>query len=113
MSTQTIIETIKPNRRIEGISAILLPLTSSGAVDWDGFCAHVARTDEAGLIPAVNMDTGFVNLLGDTDRTEVLRHTRETLGGHPFAAGAFVGDDPGNGFNLSAYLVSIRKARFS
>jgi hypothetical protein len=35
---------IIPNRKIEGISAILLPFSPDGSVDWDAFCAHVART---------------------------------------------------------------------
>jgi dihydrodipicolinate synthase/N-acetylneuraminate lyase len=109
MSTKTIIDTIKPNRRIEGISSMLLPFTPSGAVDWDGFCAHVARTDGAGLIPAVNMDTGYVNLLDETSRTEVLHRTRETLGVHPFAAGAFVCDEPGENFSLTSYLRQIEQ----
>ncbi|MBM3758546.1 MAG: dihydrodipicolinate synthase family protein, partial [Acidobacteria bacterium] len=67
---------LKPRRPICGISAILLPFAESGAVDWPAFDAHVQRTVEAGLTPAVNMDTGFVNLLDDTTYREVLRRTR-------------------------------------
>ena len=54
---------IRPRRRITGMSAILLPFLDDGSVDWDGFRAHVRRTADAGLTPAVNMDTGYVNLL--------------------------------------------------
>ena len=56
---------ILPHRKITGYSAILLPFRADGAVDWDAFCAHVARTAEAGLTPAVNMDTGYVNLIDE------------------------------------------------
>ena len=38
---------IIPNRKITGYSAILLPFRADGAVDWDGFTAHVARTAAA------------------------------------------------------------------
>ncbi len=54
---------IKPRRPIRGISAILLPFTETGDVDWPAFDAHLLRTAEAGLTPAVDMDTGFVHLL--------------------------------------------------
>ena len=56
---------IVPRRKITGISAILLPFTPAGEVDWPSFDAHVLRTSDAGLTPAVNMDTGYVNLLDD------------------------------------------------
>jgi dihydrodipicolinate synthase/N-acetylneuraminate lyase len=95
---------IKPERAITGISAILLPYTDEGAIDWDGFCAHVARTAEAGITPAVNMDTGYVNLLSDGERLEVLKLTRQTLGGKNFVAGAFVADQPGDAWNPGAVL---------
>src|SRR5579871_6432404 len=86
---------IRPRRKITGISAILLPFTDSGNIDWAGFSAHCVRTAEAGLIPAVNMDTGFGNLLNLEQRNAVLDATRSALGGRPFAAGVFVGDSPG------------------
>ena len=38
------------------------------AADYDGLPAHVRRTVEAGLTPAVNMDTGYTNLLTDEER---------------------------------------------
>ncbi len=94
---------IRPNRQITGMSAILLPFTADGLVDWDAFCAHVARTVEAGLTPAVNMDTGYVNLLDTTTRKQVLERTRDTLSGSDFVAGAFVGDAPGDTWNGRAY----------
>ena len=63
---------LRPRRRIEGISAILLPFLANGDVDWAGFSAHVRRTAQAGLAPAVNMDTGFGNLIDDATRRRAL-----------------------------------------
>lgn len=100
---------VKTHRAITGISAILLPFTEVGSVDWQGFCAHVARTAQAGLVPAVNMDTGYVNLLDDETRREVLARTRETLSGREFVAGAFVSDSPGDTWNREAYLRQIEQ----
>jgi hypothetical protein len=94
---------LRPRRRITGVSAVLLPF-SGGAIDWPAFRAHVVRTSEAGLIPAVNMDTGYVHLLDDASRLEVLEQTRLVLAGRPFLAGAFVADQPGDRFDRDAYL---------
>jgi dihydrodipicolinate synthase/N-acetylneuraminate lyase len=98
---------LRPRRKITGISAILLPFLEDGVVDWDGFCAHVARTADAGLTPAVNMDTGYVNLIDAEARRLVLERTRAALGGTSFVAGAFVADKPGDAFNADAYLRQI------
>jgi dihydrodipicolinate synthase/N-acetylneuraminate lyase len=100
---EDVAELLRPRRRITGISAILLPFTADAKVDWDGFCAHVARTADAGIMPAVNMDTGYVNLLDDRTRVAVLERTRDTLRDGPFAAGAFVADTPGARWNPDAY----------
>ena len=69
------------------MSAILLPFTDGGEIDWPGFEAHVERTAEVGLTPAVNMDTGYVHLLSPAQRTEVLGRTKGL--GVDFVAGAF------------------------
>ena len=98
---------LRPRRRITGISAILLPFTSVGEVDWPAFTAHVRRTAEAGLQPAVNMDTGYVNLIDDALQRQVLHRTREAIAGGPFVAGAFVADAPGAKFDRDAYLRQI------
>lgn len=102
-------EQVKPRREITGISATLLPFTSGGRIDWPGFETHVARTADAGLIPAVNMDTGYVNLLDDQTRKEVLARTQETLEGGRFVAGAFVDDDPGDSWKPDAYRREINR----
>jgi dihydrodipicolinate synthase/N-acetylneuraminate lyase len=103
------IEMLKPCRKIMGISAILLPFTENHEVDWDGFCAHVARTAEAGIIPAINMDTGYANLIDEGTRREVLAQTKETLGNGAFTAGAFVGDKAGDSFNKAAYISQVEQ----
>jgi dihydrodipicolinate synthase/N-acetylneuraminate lyase len=103
MPTHDPIALIRPKRRIVGQSAILLPFLESGGIDWKGFEAHVARTATAGLTPAVNMDTGFGNLLAPAEKLEVLDRTKATLGNKPFVAGAFVADQPGAKFHLDAY----------
>ena len=101
------VDMLKPCRKITGISAILLPFKADNTVDWDGFCAHVALTADAGLTPAVNMDTGYVNLLDDMVRCDVLARTRDVLGNRPFVAGAFVADELGSAWNLDAYRRQI------
>lgn len=90
---------LKPRRKITGISAILLPFHEDYTIDWDSFCAHVARTADYGITPAVNMDTGYVNLIDQSTRREVLARTQETLGSRPFVAGAFVPAKPGDAWN--------------
>lgn len=100
---------LRPRRRIEGNSAILLPFLRNGDVDWKGFTDHVERTAQAGLIPAVNMDTGFGNLIDDDIRKEALRLTHATLAGGRFLAGAFVLDQPGAQFNFDAYAARMHE----
>lgn len=90
-------------RKITGISAILLPFDEDGGVIWEDLRAHVRRTHEAGLIPAVNMDTGYVNLIDESTRNRVLSETRDVIGSRRFVAGAFVSDEAGASFDLDAY----------
>lgn len=90
------------------MSAILLPHLDPRTVDWDGFVSHVSRTHEAGLTPAVNMDTGFVQLLDHATKRRVLDLTAEITAG-AFVAGAFVPDEPGATFDLAAYVAAARE----
>jgi dihydrodipicolinate synthase/N-acetylneuraminate lyase len=92
------------HRPILGISAVLLPFTAGGAVDWPGFESLVAGTVEAGLVPAVNMDTGYVQLLDPPTRSRVLEVAANTSGDAGFVAGAFVADEHSARFDLDAYL---------
>lgn len=94
---------LRPRRPITGISAILLPFTEAGEIDWGGFAAHVARTAAAGLTPAVNMDTGYGNLLAPAQKIAVLDATRSVLGRNPFVAGAFISDVPGSALDTDGY----------
>ena len=79
---------IKPGRKIDAISAVLLPFTPAGAPDFAEFERHLVRTHRAGIQPAVNMDTGFGPQLSPAQRVEVLKLTRQALGSAPFVAGA-------------------------
>ena len=105
----TPLEMIRPRRAITGMSAILLPFTSGGNVDWSGFAEHVERTAAAGLVPAVNMDTGYVNLLDDATKLDVLKRTQSILGGKRFVAGAFVASQAGDPFRESEYARAIEQ----
>lgn len=107
METIDPISLITPKRKINGISAILLPLLQDDSVDWDGFDALVQRTLDAGLAPAVNMDTGYGHLIDESTRAEVLRRTQSLAAGRKFVAGAFVKDGPGSDFNADAYRSSM------
>ncbi len=95
---------VRPRRRIRGMSAILLPCRAAGGIDWDGFAAHVRRTAAAGIVPAVNMDTGYVNLIDDSIRRQALAIARDAIGpAGDLVAGACVVDAPGSGFDEAAY----------
>ncbi|NLA36309.1 MAG: dihydrodipicolinate synthase family protein [Actinobacteria bacterium] len=98
-----LIARLRPNREIHAMSAILLPFRTDGAVDWAGFEAHVQRTLDCGLAPAVNMDTGYVQLLDDSTKAEVLRRTAALAGERRWLAGAFVADTDGDEFDGDAY----------
>jgi dihydrodipicolinate synthase/N-acetylneuraminate lyase len=98
---------LKPHRKIIGMSAILLPFHADGSVDWPGFRAHVSRTASAGLTPAVNMDTGYGNLITPETKAQVLRETASLMSGGDYLAGAFVKDQPGASFDLDGYQRAI------
>lgn len=79
----------RPGRVVQGISAVLLPYSSDGRIDEPGFRRHVQRTLKAGLRVAVNMDTGYVDLLTPEEKQRVLTWATEIIGGRDwFAAGA-------------------------
>ena len=92
-----------PGRTITGMSAILLPHLDPTTVDWPSLDAHIARTYQAGLTPAVNMDTGYVQLIDAATRVQVLDRAAAITDGD-FVAGAFTADQPGAAFDLDAYL---------
>jgi dihydrodipicolinate synthase/N-acetylneuraminate lyase len=98
MTIAELIERQKPRRKVRGIAAALLPYERDGRVAVGAFAEQVKSIHRAGLMNAVNMDTGYVNYLSDAEKEEVLDWTRQALGkGIPFVAGAYVehhaGDD--------------------
>jgi len=98
-----VIDRVRPGRAITGMSAVLLPFAPEGGVDWRATEAHVARTLEAGLTPALNMDTGYVQLLDDADKHRVLDLAADVTGGR-FVAGAYVADAVGSPFDLPGHV---------
>ena len=103
MNEEAVVGRVRPRRPIVGMSAIVLPHTSDGAIDWDATEAHIVRTAEAGLTPAVNMDTGYVQLLDEATKDRVLDLAARCTGGD-FVAGAFVADEAGAPFDVDAYV---------
>jgi dihydrodipicolinate synthase/N-acetylneuraminate lyase len=99
-------EMIRPRRRVAGLSAVLLPYLD-GEVDWHTFRRLIERTLDAKLVPAVNMDTGYVNLLDDATRARVLEIAADLAGVDGFVAGAFVGDEPGAAWAPDRYRQEI------
>ena len=97
---------LRPRRRIAGHAAVLLPYTPTGEIDWASFEGLLARTAAAGLTPAVNMDTGFVQLLDPATRARVLDVTAGIVG-PAFLAGAYVADRPGDGFDPGSYAAAM------
>src|SRR5215467_897094 len=87
MTTNDLIERRKTRRKVHGIAAALLPYESDGRVAVDAFAKQLTATHQAGLMNAVNMDTGYVNYLTDAEKQNVLEWTRQALGpGVPFVA---------------------------
>jgi dihydrodipicolinate synthase/N-acetylneuraminate lyase len=78
-------------RTVQGIAAALLPFNDDGRIAVSAFQQHLVSTQRAGLMNAVNMDTGYVNYLSTPEKLDVLRWTREALGKDvPFVAGAYI-----------------------
>jgi len=87
----------KPRRKVQGISAALLPFEMDRRVAVAAFQEHLVATQRAGLANAVNMDTGYVNYLSDSEKDDVLRWTREALGKNvAFVAGAYIEGQDGD-----------------
>jgi len=105
VSAGPLVPTVRPRRRSEGSSAVLLPFTSANTPDWEGLGGLLARTWDAGLTPAVNMDTGYVHLITADERQQVLSVAAGVAAGRRFVAGAFVEDTSGDPARL--YLDAI------
>jgi 4-hydroxy-tetrahydrodipicolinate synthase len=78
------------------MAAALLPFTERDAIDEDAYVAQLRDIVAAGLTPAVNMDTGYVNLLTAAEKLHILGLARDTLNGATFVAGAFIDSQEGD-----------------
>ena len=91
MNVEEMLGQIQPRRKITGIAAALLPFEENGSIAVEAFQNHLLRTHAAGLTNAVNMDTGYVNYLSETEQQQVLQWTREALPrSTKFLAGAYI-----------------------
>lgn len=91
MSIETRHAARRLRRKITGYAACLLPFEADGTIAKEAFQQAVARTTDAGLGCAVNMDTGYANYLTEAERTAVLGWTQEVIQGRrDFVAGVFV-----------------------
>jgi len=77
------------------MAAMLLPFSADGRIAGDAYQQCLRETIDAGLTPAVNMDTGYVNLLTAEEKATVLKLAQEAAGGAPFLAGAFIEGEDG------------------
>lgn len=105
MNIEDLIRRKKLRRHPHGIAAALLPFEADGRIAVEAFQRHLQATHHAGLMNAVNMDTGHVNYLSEVDKLDVLRWTREALGpGIAFVAGAYIE-------NLEGGIVALYRAQ--
>ena len=92
-SVESLLRRITPRRAIEGVAAILLPYTPKGKPDFESFARLLEFTLRHGLRPAVNMDTGYVQLLSREEREQVLALTQQVVKGRPYVAGVYLEPD--------------------
>src|ERR1700693_4738257 len=96
MKIESIVQRQQPGRKVQGIAAALLPYEADGRIAVEAFQNHLRATRRAGLMNAVNMDTGYVNYLSEAEKLDVLRWTREALGKDAqFVGGAYIEGQPG------------------
>src|SRR6202795_3490313 len=101
MTMETLLERRKLYRKVEGIAAALLPYEADGRVAVAAFQQHLQATHRAGLMNAVNMDTGYVNYLTGAEKLNVLRLTRDALGKDvTLVAGAYIENEDGDAVSL-------------
>ena len=97
MNIASLLQRQKPGRKVQGIAAALLPYGADGRVAVEAFQKHLQATHLAGLVNAVNMDTGYVNYLSESEKKGVLRWTREALGKDvQFVGGAYIEGQAGD-----------------
>lgn len=97
MDIKELLSRKRPGRRVRGIAAALLPYAEDGKIAVEAFQKHLIATQRAGLMNAVNMDTGYINYLSESEMEQVLGWAREALGkGTPFVAGAYIEGQSGD-----------------
>jgi dihydrodipicolinate synthase/N-acetylneuraminate lyase len=97
MTIEGLIEKRRLRRRVHGIAAALLPYESDGRVSVEAFQKLLVATHRAGLMNAVNMDTGYVNYLSNAEKRGVLQWARDALTKDvPFVAGASIENQTGD-----------------
>jgi len=90
----------KLGRKPVGMAAMLLPFNEDGSIAADAYQSCLRETLNAGLTPAVNMDTGYANYLTAEEKAYVLDLAKEAAGGQPFVGGAFVEGEDGDTVDL-------------
>ena len=90
----------QPGRKITGMAAVLLPFDANGDIAEDAYVNCLLETVNAGLTPAVNMDTGYVNLLTEDEKERVLKLAQSAPGDAPFVAGAYIEGQDGDAADL-------------
>lgn len=94
MIVEELLKRQRPRRKVQGIAAALLPYGRDGRIAVDAFASLLISTHQAGLMNAVNMDTGYVNHLNGAEKRDVLSWTRQALGPRiPFVAGTYIEHD--------------------
>src|SRR6185503_9234086 len=107
MNIEQVLSQIQPRRKITGIAAALLPFEEGGPIAVEAFQNHLRRTHSAGLINAVNMDSGYVNYLSEQEQQQVLQWTIEALPRNTkFVAGACIE-------NLEGDVVSLYRRKIN
>lgn len=97
MTLEELLKRKQPRRKVQGIAAALLPYEANGRIAVDSFAKQLTCIHRSGLMSAVNMDTGYVNYLSDSEKQDVLEWTQQALGkGVPFVAGAYIERDIGD-----------------
>jgi dihydrodipicolinate synthase/N-acetylneuraminate lyase len=97
MTIEGLMEKRHLRRRVHGIAAALLPYQTDGRVSVEAFQKLLVATHRAGLMNAVNMDTGYVNYLSDAEKRDVLQWARDALTKDvPFVAGAYIENQTGD-----------------
>ena len=77
MTIEEMLKRKQPRRKVQGIAAALLPYESDGRIAIDAFAKQLILTHRAGLVNAVNMDTGYANLLSAEEKAYVLDLAQE------------------------------------